>query len=109
MPDYLSQVQEEGSLGQYEELGEGPGFPGPSSSVQMPVISQVSSSTPGCEGGFLSPDSLEPLEAPALKQEAGVSEGLKTPPCSSSPSTSPDVSQEENVSHIKELDAITIE
>ena len=115
VPDYLSQVQEEGSLGQYEGLGEEPGFSGlsSSSSVQLPVISQVSSSTSGCEGGLLSPDLPDPLDPPdpleplALKQEqeAGVCEGLKSHPCSSSPSTSPDGSQVEDVSHIKELDA----
>ena len=115
VPDYLSQVQEEGSQGQYEELGEEPGFTGPSSSsVQLPVISHVSSSTSGCEGGLLSldpPDPPDPLEAPALKQEqeAGVCKGLKSHPCPSSPSTSPDGSQVEDLSHLKELDAITIE
>ncbi|XP_069003461.1 zinc finger and BTB domain-containing protein 44 isoform X3 [Embiotoca jacksoni] len=88
VPDYLSQVQEEEeALGVQYELEESqhhPVYPGStststntaassSSSVQMPVISQVSSSTQNCESssGFLSPEPLDPLEAPAsLKMDA---------------------------------------
>lgn len=88
MPDYLSQVQEEEeALGVQYELDESQHHPvyavgdaaaaaaaaavaaaaSSSSSVQMPVISQVSSSTQHCESssGFLSPEPLDPLEAPA--------------------------------------------
>lgn len=82
MPDYLSQVQEEEeALGVQYELEEPPHHPvypgstststttpaSSSSSVQMPVISQVSSSTQNCESssGFLSPEPLDTLEAPA--------------------------------------------
>ncbi|CAG6007509.1 unnamed protein product [Menidia menidia] len=79
VPDYLSQVQEEeealGVQYELEETQHHPVYSGAppsttstlasssSSSVQMPVISQVSSSTQHCESssGFLSP---EPLEAP---------------------------------------------
>lgn len=89
MPDYLSQVQEEEeALGVQYELEESqhhPVYPGStsstanaaassSSSVQMPVISQVSSSTQNCESssGFLSPEPLDPLEAPpSLKMDGG--------------------------------------
>ncbi|XP_068601685.1 zinc finger and BTB domain-containing protein 44 [Brachionichthys hirsutus] len=77
VPDYLSQVQEEeealGNQYKLEESQHHPVYPGststatttitlpPSSSVQTPVISQVSSSTQNCENssGFLSPDPLE--------------------------------------------------
>ncbi|KAM6932451.1 zinc finger and BTB domain-containing protein 44 isoform 1-T2 [Lycodopsis pacificus] len=88
VPDYLSQVQEEEeALGVQYELEDSehhPVYPGSTSaainaaaaaaasssscSVQMPVISQVSSSTQNCESspGFLSPEPLlDPLEAPA--------------------------------------------
>ncbi|XP_030599982.1 zinc finger and BTB domain-containing protein 44 isoform X1 [Archocentrus centrarchus] len=82
VPDYLSQVQEEEeALGVQYELEEPPHHPvypgstststatpaSSSSSVQMPVISQVSSSTQNCESssGFLSPEPLDTLEAPA--------------------------------------------
>ncbi|XP_005752167.2 zinc finger and BTB domain-containing protein 44 isoform X1 [Pundamilia nyererei] len=82
VPDYLSQVQEEeealGVQYELEETQHHPIYPGStsastttpassSSSVQMPVISQVSSSTQNCESssGFLSPEPLDPLEAPA--------------------------------------------
>lgn len=85
MPDYLSQVQEEEeeeeALGVHYELDESQHHPvyavgdaaavaaaaSSSSSVQMPVISQVSSSTQHCESssGFLSPEPLDSLEAPA--------------------------------------------
>uniref|UniRef100_A0A3P9PPR3 Zinc finger and BTB domain-containing protein 44 n=1 Tax=Poecilia reticulata TaxID=8081 RepID=A0A3P9PPR3_POERE len=82
VPDYLSQVQEEEeALGVPYELEESQHHPvylgstsnvaatttaSSSSSVQMPVISQVSSSTQNCEGssGLLSPEPLGPLEAP---------------------------------------------
>ncbi|XP_075938095.1 zinc finger and BTB domain-containing protein 44 isoform X1 [Anarhichas minor] len=90
VPDYLSQVQEEEeALGVQYELEDSehhPVYPGSTSaavnaassssscSVQMPVISQVSSSTQNCESspGFLSPEPLlDPLEAPAsLKMDA---------------------------------------
>ncbi|XP_061638096.1 zinc finger and BTB domain-containing protein 44 isoform X2 [Phyllopteryx taeniolatus] len=83
VPDYLSQVQEEEEevLGVQYELEESQHHPvyagstststaitaSSSSSIQMPVISQVSSSTQNCESspGFLSPDSMDPLEASA--------------------------------------------
>lgn len=83
VPDYLSQVQEEEeALGVQYDLEESQHHPVPypgststsgataassSSSVQMPVISQVSSSTHNCESssGFLSPEPMDPLEAQA--------------------------------------------
>ncbi|XP_068441038.1 zinc finger and BTB domain-containing protein 44 isoform X1 [Clinocottus analis] len=86
VPDYLSQVQEEEeALGVQYELEESehhPVYPGSASSsssaaassscsVQMPVISQVSSSTQNCETsphGFLSPDPLDALAS--LKMDA---------------------------------------
>ncbi|XP_037123604.1 zinc finger and BTB domain-containing protein 44 isoform X1 [Syngnathus acus] len=93
MPDYLSHVQEEEEvLGVQYELEESQhqpvyagstststSIPASSSSVQMPVISQVSSSTQNCESspGFLSPDSMDPLEAPtSFKMDAGGSATL---------------------------------
>ncbi|KAM9811628.1 zinc finger and BTB domain-containing protein 44 isoform 1-T2 [Syngnathus typhle] len=94
MPDYLNHVQEEEEvLGVQYELEESqhqPVYAGStststsipasaSSSVQMPVISQVSSSTQNCESppGFLSPDSMDPLEAPtSFKMDAGGSATL---------------------------------
>lgn len=98
VPDYLSQVQEEEeALGVQYELEESqhhPVYPGStptataassSSSVQMPVISQVSSSTQNCESssGFLSPEPLDPPETPAsLKMDgdetAAATEEAKT-------------------------------
>nr|XP_046150382.1 zinc finger and BTB domain-containing protein 44-like isoform X2 [Oncorhynchus gorbuscha]XP_046150383.1 zinc finger and BTB domain-containing protein 44-like isoform X2 [Oncorhynchus gorbuscha] len=94
MPDYLSQVQEEETLGQYELVEHG--FEGNNSSVQMPVISQVSS-TQNCES------STFPLDPLSLKDE-NVSEEPKTNGSNSSPGGS----EEENA-HIKELASITIE
>ena len=94
MPDYLSQVQEEETLGQYELVEHG--FEGNHSSVQMPVISQVSS-TQNCES------STFPLDPLSLKDE-NVSEEPKT----NGSNSSPDGSEEENA-HIKELASITIE
>ncbi|XP_061136397.1 zinc finger and BTB domain-containing protein 44 isoform X1 [Syngnathus typhle] len=94
MPDYLNHVQEEEEvLGVQYELEESQHLPvyagstststsipaSASSSVQMPVISQVSSSTQNCESspGFLSPDSMDPLEAPtSFKMDAGGSATL---------------------------------
>ncbi|XP_071215021.1 zinc finger and BTB domain-containing protein 44-like isoform X3 [Salvelinus alpinus] len=94
MPDYLSQVQEEETLGQYELVAHG--FEGNNSSVQMAVISQVSS-TQNCES------STFPLDPLSLKDEK-VSEESKT----NGSSSSPDGSEEENT-HIKELASISIE
>uniref|UniRef100_A0A3Q0RD38 Zinc finger and BTB domain-containing protein 44 n=1 Tax=Amphilophus citrinellus TaxID=61819 RepID=A0A3Q0RD38_AMPCI len=69
VPDYLSQVQEEEeALGVQYDTSTSTATPASSSSsVQMPVISQVSSSTQNCESssGFLSPEPLDTLEAPA--------------------------------------------
>lgn len=101
VPDYLSQVQEEEeALGVQYELDESQHHPvyavgdaaaaaaaaaSSSSSVQMPVISQVSSSTQHCESssGFLSPEPLDPLEAPAslrpdADEQAAVTEEAET-------------------------------
>lgn len=94
MPDYLSQVQEEeeaAALGVQYELDGSQHHPvyavgdaasvaavaatasaSSSSSVQMPVISQVSSSTQHCESSdFPTPEPLDPPEVPAvLRAEA---------------------------------------
>ncbi|XP_061774761.1 zinc finger and BTB domain-containing protein 44 isoform X2 [Nerophis ophidion] len=86
VPDYLSQVQEEEeALGVQYDLEESQHHPvyaggsstviatSSSSSVQLPVISQVSSSTQNCESstGLLSPDSLDPLENHSFKMDTG--------------------------------------
>lgn len=131
MPDYLSQVQEEEeALGVQYELEESqhhPVYPGStsastttaassSSSVQMPVISQVSSSTQNCENssGFLSPEPLDPLEAPAsLKMDADETAVMteETKMDNSVGGSSPEVLEEEQQQHAqaKELASITIE
>ncbi|XP_030251453.1 zinc finger and BTB domain-containing protein 44 isoform X1 [Sparus aurata] len=137
VPDYLSQVQEEEeALGVQYELEESqhhPVYPGSTStstttaasstsSVQMPVISQVSSSTQNCENssGFLSPEPLDPLEASAsLKMDADetavVTEETKMD--NSVGGSSPEVLEEEQQQQQqqqqhtqgKELASITIE
>ncbi|XP_010749832.1 zinc finger and BTB domain-containing protein 44 isoform X1 [Larimichthys crocea] len=131
VPDYLSQVQEEEeALGVQYELEESqhhPVYPGStsastttaassSSSVQMPVISQVSSSTQNCENssGFLSPEPLDPLEAPAsLKMDADETAVMteETKMDNSVGGSSPEVLEEEQQQHAqaKELASITIE
>lgn len=135
VPDYLSQVQEEEEvLGVQYELEESqhhPVYPGStsasapaaaassSSSVQMPVISQVSSSTQNCESssGFLSPEPLDPLEAPAsLKMDADETAAMteETKMDNSGGDSSPEVFEEEQQQqqqHVqaKELVSITIE
>lgn len=132
VPDYLSQVQEEEeALGVQYELEESqhhPVYPGStsastttaassSSSVQMPVISQVSSSTQNCESssGFLSPEPLDPLEAPAsLKMDADETATMteETKMDDSVGGSSPEVFEEEQQqqhAQAKELASITIE
>ncbi|KAM7413690.1 hypothetical protein PAMA_020870 [Pampus argenteus] len=131
VPDYLSQVQEEEeALGVQYELEESqhhPVYPGStststttvassSSSVQMPVISQVSSSTQNCESssGFLSPEPLDPLEAPAsLKMDADETAAVteQTKMDNSVGGSSPEVFEEEQQQHApaKELASITIQ
>ncbi|KAM9853394.1 zinc finger and BTB domain-containing protein 44 [Aulostomus maculatus] len=133
VPDYLSQVQEEEeALGVQYELEESqhhPVYPGStststataassSSSIQMPVISQVSSSTQNCESstGFLSPDSLDPLEAPAsLKMDADETAAMaeETKMDNTVGGSSPEVFEEEQQqqqhNQAKELASITIE
>ncbi|XP_045929697.1 zinc finger and BTB domain-containing protein 44 isoform X1 [Micropterus dolomieu] len=135
VPDYLSQVQEEEeALGVQYELEESqhhPVYPGStsastttaassSSSVQMPVISQVSSSTQNCESssGFLSPEPLDPLEAPAsLKMDADETATMteETKMDNSVGGSSPEVFEEEQQqqqqqhAQAKELASITIE
>ncbi|XP_023130429.2 zinc finger and BTB domain-containing protein 44 isoform X2 [Amphiprion ocellaris] len=131
VPDYLSQVQEEEeALGVQYELEESqhhPVYPGStststttaassSSSVQMPVISQVSSSTQNCESssGFLSPEPLDPLEAPAsLKMDADETAAMteETKMDNSVGGSSPEVFEEEQQQHAqaKEVASITIE
>ncbi|KAM9358813.1 zinc finger and BTB domain-containing protein 44 [Symphorus nematophorus] len=133
VPDYLSQVQEEEeALGVQYELEESqhhPVYPGStststtvaassSSSVQMPVISQVSSSTQNCENssGFLSPEPLDPLEAPAsLKMDADETAVMteETKMDNSVGGSSPEVLEEEQQpqqhAQAKELASITIE
>ncbi|XP_034722967.1 zinc finger and BTB domain-containing protein 44 isoform X2 [Etheostoma cragini] len=128
VPDYLSQVQEEEeALGVQYELEESehhPVYPGStstttaassSSSVQMPVISQVSSSTQNCENssGFLSPEPLDPLEAPtSLKMDADETAAMTedTKLDNSVVGSSPEVFEEEQQhAQGKELASITIE
>lgn len=131
VPDYLSQVQEEEeALGVQYELEESqhhPVYPGStstttaasssSSSVQMPVISQVSSSTQNCESssGFLSPEPLDPLETPAspkmdaegaavMTEETKMDNGVG----GSSPEEFEEEQQRQNAK-AKELASITIE
>ncbi|XP_034095871.1 zinc finger and BTB domain-containing protein 44 isoform X2 [Gymnodraco acuticeps] len=129
VPDYLSQVQEEEeALGVHYELEESdhqPVYPGStssiaapssssSSSVQMPVISQVSSSTQNCESssGFFSPEPLDPLEAPSsLKMDADETGATteETKMDSSGGGSSPEVFEGEQHAQAKELASITIE
>ncbi|XP_060929445.1 zinc finger and BTB domain-containing protein 44 isoform X1 [Limanda limanda] len=129
VPDYLSQVQEEEEvLGvQYdlEESQHHPVYPGStstptatssSSSVQMPVISQVSSSTQNCESssGFLSPEPLDPMEAQAsLKMDADETAAMteETKMDNSLGGSSPEVFEEVQQQHTpaKEMVSITIE
>ncbi|KAM6933235.1 zinc finger and BTB domain-containing protein 44 isoform 1-T1 [Xenentodon cancila] len=128
VPDYLSQVQEEEeALGVQYELEEPqhhPVYPGStsttaassSSSVQMPVISQVSSSTQNCESssGFLSPEPLDPPETPAslkadTNETAAMMEEAKTG--GSVGGSSPEVFEEDKQQHARAEEAapITIE
>ncbi|CAB1441285.1 unnamed protein product [Pleuronectes platessa] len=129
VPDYLSQVQEEEEvLGVQYELEESqhhPVYPGStstttatssSSSVQMPVISQVSSSTQNCESssGFLSPEPLDPMEAQAsLKMDADETAAMteETKMDNSLGGSSPEVFEEVQQQHAqaKEMVSITIE
>ncbi|CAI5677635.1 zinc finger and BTB domain-containing protein 44 isoform X1 [Oreochromis niloticus] len=131
VPDYLSQVQEEEeALGVQYELEESqhhPVYPGStststttptssSSSVQMPVISQVSSSTQNCESssGFLSPEPLDPLEAPTSpKMDADDTAPMteETKMDNSVGGSSPEVFEEEQQqqhAQAKEVASITI-
>ncbi|KAL3992466.1 NACHT, LRR and PYD domains-containing protein 3 [Sarotherodon galilaeus] len=132
VPDYLSQVQEEEeALGVQYELEESqhhPVYPGStststttpassSSSVQMPVISQVSSSTQNCESssGFLSPEPLDPLEAPTSpKMDADDTAPMteETKMDNSAGGSSPEVFEEEQQqqqhAQAKEVASITI-
>uniref|UniRef100_A0A1A8K319 Zinc finger and BTB domain containing 44 n=1 Tax=Nothobranchius kuhntae TaxID=321403 RepID=A0A1A8K319_NOTKU len=129
VPDYLSQVQEEEeALGVQYELEEShhhPVYPGStstttaassSSSVQMSVISQVSSSTQNCESssGFLSPEPLDPLEAPvSLKMYADETAAMteETKMDNSVGGGSPEVFEEEEQQHpqAKDVASISIE
>nr|XP_015807577.2 zinc finger and BTB domain-containing protein 44 isoform X1 [Nothobranchius furzeri] len=128
VPDYLSQVQEEEeALGVQYELEEShnhPVYPGStstttaassSSSVQMSVISQVSSSTQNCENssGFLSPDPLDPLEAPvSLKMYADETAAMteETKMDNSVGGGSPEVFEEEQQHpQAKDVASISIE
>ncbi|KAF6716695.1 hypothetical protein FQA47_011039 [Oryzias melastigma] len=130
VPDYLSQVQEEEeALGVQYELEESQhhhAFPGSSSaaatstatssssSVQLPVISQVSSSTQISEtsSGFLSPEALDPLEASAvLKAHTARTAGMtvETKLDEGAACSSPEESEEDLHSHSKEVASITIE
>ncbi|KAF3692584.1 Zinc finger and BTB domain-containing protein 44 [Channa argus] len=132
VPDYLSQVQEEEEalVVQYEleESQHHPVYPGStstptttaassSSSVQMPVISQVSSSTQNCESssGFLSPEPIDPLEAPAsLKMDADEMAAMteENKMDSSVGGSSPKVFEEEQQqqnAQAREVASITIE
>uniref|UniRef100_A0A8C6SYD2 Zinc finger and BTB domain-containing protein 44 n=1 Tax=Neogobius melanostomus TaxID=47308 RepID=A0A8C6SYD2_9GOBI len=89
--------------------------PSSSSSVQLPVISQVSSSTHNCESsmGFLSPEgSADPMEAQASPQMAdsdtvGLTEGVKAK--HSLGDSSPETLEEEQLEQAKELASVTIE
>ncbi|XP_077397727.1 zinc finger and BTB domain-containing protein 44 isoform X1 [Festucalex cinctus] len=138
VPDYLSHVQEEEEeeeeeeevLGvQYdlEESQHHPAYAGStltstsaaassssSSSVQTPVISQVSSSTQNCENspGFLSPDSMDPLEVPAsFKTHAGGTAALaeETKMDDGGGGGSPEVFVQERYRRQKELASVTIQ
>ncbi|KAM4566379.1 zinc finger and BTB domain-containing protein 44 isoform 1-T1 [Odontesthes bonariensis] len=130
VPDYLSQVQEEeealGVQYELEETQHHPVYPGTtsttttvassSSSVQMPVISQVSSSTQNFESssGFLSSEPLDPLESPAslkmntdemavITEETKMNDNIR--------GSSPEVFEEEQQQNAqtKEVASITIE
>ncbi|KAK9520314.1 hypothetical protein VZT92_020210 [Zoarces viviparus] len=140
VPDYLSQVQEEEeALGVQYELEDSehhPVYPGSTSaavnaaaassssscSVQMPVISQVSSSTQNCESspGFLSPEPLlDPLEAPASLKMDGDQTAAATGEtkmdeddggvAGSSPEVFEEEQQQQHGAQTKELASITIE
>uniref|UniRef100_A0A3Q3K402 Zinc finger and BTB domain-containing protein 44 n=1 Tax=Monopterus albus TaxID=43700 RepID=A0A3Q3K402_MONAL len=120
VPDYLSQVQEEEeALGvQYDTSTSTTTAASSSSSVQMPVISQVSSSTQNCESssGFLSPEPLDSLEAPAsLKvdadETAAMTEEIKMDNSvgGSSPEMFEEEQQQQQHAQVKELASITIE
>ncbi|XP_041851600.1 zinc finger and BTB domain-containing protein 44 isoform X1 [Melanotaenia boesemani] len=127
VPDYLSQVQEEEeALGVQYELEESqhhPVYPGTtstttaassSSSVQMPVISQVSSSTQNCESssGFLSPEPLDHLEAPASpKMDADETAVMteETKMDNSIGGSSPEAFGEQQHANAEEAASITIE
>ncbi|XP_056139514.1 zinc finger and BTB domain-containing protein 44 [Lampris incognitus] len=131
VPDYLSQVQEEEeALGVQYELEEPPHQPvypnstststaaSSSSSVQLPVISQVSSSTQNCESssGFLLPEPLDPLEPQiSLKLDANETAALteETKMDNGRGGSSAEVSEEEQQqqqnAQTKELASITIE
>ncbi|KAF0030299.1 hypothetical protein F2P81_017030 [Scophthalmus maximus] len=130
VPDYLSQVQEEEEvLGVQYELEESqhhPVYPGStsssstitaassSSSVQMPVISQVSSSTQNCESspGFLSAEPLDPLASLKMDADeaAAMTEEAKMNNCvgGSSPEVFEEQQQQQHA-QAKELVSITIE
>uniref|UniRef100_A0A3P9CUR7 Zinc finger and BTB domain-containing protein 44 n=1 Tax=Maylandia zebra TaxID=106582 RepID=A0A3P9CUR7_9CICH len=119
VPDYLSQVQEEEeALGvQYDTSASTTTPASSSSSVQMPVISQVSSSTQNCESssGFLSPEPLDPLEAPASpKMDADDTAPMteETKMDNSVGGSSPEVFEEEQQqqqhARAKEVASITI-
>lgn len=130
MPDYLSQVQEEEeALGVQYEIEESQHhsvYPGStttssttttasSSSVQMPVISQVSSSTQNCENssGFRYSEPLDPLEAPETpkvdtNETAVMAEESRIDNCVGG--GGPEVPDEEQAQQqAKELASITIE
>ncbi|XP_072310358.1 zinc finger and BTB domain-containing protein 44 isoform X1 [Eucyclogobius newberryi] len=122
VPDYLSQVQEEEEvLGvQYDPpvpvsyTGSSSSVNAPSSSVHLPVISQVSSSTHHCESssGFLSPEPADPLEAPPSPKTpagdaAGMTEEVKAE--HSAGGCSPEAFEEDPPDQAKELAPITIE
>lgn len=83
-----------------------------SSSVQLPVISQVSSSTHHCESstGLLSPELAEPMEASPKMADgdaAGVTEEVKAE--HSLEASSPEALEEEQPEQGKALAPITIE
>ena len=106
LPDYLSQVQE-GALGQYELADQN--FDS-GSSVQMPVISQVSS-TQNCESTFLLGPLTDREEEDEEEEEAGAGGALVSVSDERkavSRSGSPDTLEEDN-SQNKERSSITIE
>ncbi|XP_036378828.1 zinc finger and BTB domain-containing protein 44-like isoform X1 [Megalops cyprinoides] len=98
VPDYLSQVQEE-ALGQYDLADHG--FEG-SSSVQMPVISQVSS-TQNCESAFpLGPQGplTDREEEEEEEEEEAVTEEPKNQASSSSLGVPEDIPQEKGLASV---------